>query len=74
MCASASLTAFITAGIAAIVPASPTPLTPSGFFLGQGRVARNLEVAELVGARHTIVLERTAEELAGGLVVEQILH
>jgi hypothetical protein len=26
------LTAFITAGIAAIVPASPTPLTPSGFF------------------------------------------
>ena len=29
--ASASLTAFITAGIAHKVPASPTPLTPSGF-------------------------------------------
>src|SRR5205807_8280381 len=29
--ASALLTAFITAGIAPIVPASPTPLTPSGF-------------------------------------------
>ena len=27
----ASATAFITATIAAVVPASPTPLTPSGF-------------------------------------------
>jgi len=29
--ASALLTAFMTAGMAPIVPASPTPLTPSGF-------------------------------------------
>ena len=29
--ASASTTAFITAGVAAIVPASPMPFTPSGF-------------------------------------------
>ena len=31
ICANASLTAFITAGIAQRVPASPTPLPPSGF-------------------------------------------
>ena len=30
-CATASMTAFCTAGVAPIVPASPMPLTPSGF-------------------------------------------
>jgi hypothetical protein len=30
---SASTTAFITAGVEAMVPASPTPLTPSGLLV-----------------------------------------
>ena len=35
--ASASITAFITAGSAPTVPASPAPLAPSGFsFVGTG--------------------------------------
>jgi hypothetical protein len=42
ICDSASLTAFITAGRAAQVPASPAPLAPSGFFLvGTGVLVRS---------------------------------
>ena len=37
---SASTTALITAGVEAIVPVSPTPLTPSGF-VGLGALTRS---------------------------------
>ncbi len=37
----ASMTAFVTAAVAAIVPASPTPLTPS-VFVGDGVSVRSV--------------------------------
>ena len=44
---SASTTAFMTAAVEAIVPVSPTPLTPSGF-VGLGRLRPvELEVRQL---------------------------
>src|SRR5215472_5529816 len=34
-------------------------------FLGQGRVVGDVEVAKLVGSRHAIILEGSADELTG---------
>ena len=73
ICESASLTAFITAGIAPIVPASPTPLTPSGLRVVGEAVVAEIEVAEIVGARHAVILERAGQELAARVVVDDIL-
>jgi hypothetical protein len=70
----ASLTALITAGIAPSVPASPTLLTPSGL-LGLGlSFFAELEMAEIVGARHTVILERAVQQLAAIGIVGDVLH
>jgi hypothetical protein len=64
--ASASITALTTAGVAPMVPSSPTPLAPSGLFRqGMRGVERGLEVAEAVGVRQRVVHEAGRQQLAG---------
>jgi len=50
------------------VPASPTPLTPTG-----GRAAHRVQqaddIGQIVGARHRVVHERAGDELAARIVV-----
>ena len=70
---SASLTAFITAGSAPIVPASPTPLTPNGLRGVSETLWPRVEIAEIVGARHAVILERAGEELARVRLVHHLL-
>jgi hypothetical protein len=60
---SASRTACTTAGIAPIVPSSPTPLTPRRFVLHHRQVGR---------ARHAVVHERAGEELAALGVIHRL--
>ena len=57
-------TALTTAGVEPIVPASPTPLTPSGFTGVGVTVLVELEVGSIVGPRHGVVHQRAGEELA----------
>ena len=40
----------------------------------QGWVVGELEMAEIVGARHRVILERAGQQLARPLVIEQILR
>ena len=72
--ASASLIAFITAGIAPIVPASPTPLTPSGLRSVGVAFSLQFEAAEIVGPRHRVILERAGQQLPALRVVDQVFH
>ena len=60
----ASVMALMTAAGAAIAPASPQPLMPSGLdgHLVDGRV--DLERRQIIGARHAVVHERAGHELA----------
>ena len=60
----ASVMALMTATGAAIAPASPQPLMPSGF---DGRFRRghvDLERGQIVRARHAVIHERAGDELA----------
>ena len=69
---SASVTALTTAGEAAIVPASPTPLTPSRL-TGDGRLgAVGLERRDLGRGGQRVVDERAGDQLAV-LVVDDLL-
>ena len=70
----ASAMAFITAAIAAVVPASPAPLTPSGLVVAGTGVDRVLERRHVVGARHGVVHERAGDELPAASVVDRVLH
>ena len=74
MRASASLTAFITAQIAPSVPASPTPLTPNGLRSVNEWLLPSVEVAEIVGPRHAVILERARQQLAAVGVVGDVFH
>lgn len=60
---SASLTALVTAGSAPTVPASPTPLMPSGSVLA-GPVAGDSEQQQILGARRAVIRGRAGEKLA----------
>ena len=69
---SASTAALTTAAVAAIVPASPMPLTPSGF-VGDGVTVRaEVEVRHLGGARDHVVDERAGQDLPV-VVVDRLL-
>jgi hypothetical protein len=66
-CATASMTAFWTAGVAPIVPASPMPLTPSGFTV----VGVSLPAARSWAARRGdggVVGQRGGQRVAVGVV------
>ena len=70
---SASTTALTTAGVEAIVPASPTPLTPSGL-LGRRRLgAVGDEVGQVGRRRHQVVDHRAGDQVAVG-VVDRLLE
>ena len=58
--ANASLIAFMTAGNAPTVPASPAPLTPSGLFFVGILVATDRERRQIHRTWHAVVHERTA--------------
>ena len=62
--ASASITALTTAGSAPTVPASPAPLAPKRVELGRARVALDLHERHVVGARHRVIHEAAAQQLA----------
>ena len=56
--------AFITAAIAAVVPASPVPLTPSGLLVAGDRMHRLAQFGRhVVGVRHAVVHERAGHQL-----------
>ena len=60
----ASVMALMTAAGAAMAPASPQPLMPSGFDGAWGDRHVDLERRQVVGARHAVVHERAGDELA----------
>ena len=66
------MTAFMTAGSAPTVPASPAPLAPRGFS-GRHRVAADA-VGEGVRTRHRVLHERRGQELARLAVIHDLLH
>ena len=69
---SASSTALVTAGVAAIVPASPTPLTPSEL-TGDGVSVRSVSKRRQLGrGGQRVVDERAGDQLAL-LVVDDLL-
>ena len=69
----ASTTALTTAGVEAIVPASPTPLTPSAL-VGRRRLgAVGRERRQVGRARHEVVDER-ARHQGAGVVVHRLLE
>ena len=72
--ASASTSAFATAGIAPTQPASPAPLTPSGLVLVGTGLALTSTAREVVGARHGVVHERAGDELAVAVEVDVLLQ
>ena len=65
------MTAFTTAGVAPIVPASPTPLTPSGL-TGVGVSVLSISSMGIVAAGNRVVHQRSRDELAV-LVVDRVL-
>ncbi len=68
----ASTTAFTTAGVEAIVPASPTPLVPSVFVVARrGRVV-DVE-ADRVGRGRQQVVDEGAGDQRAGVVVHRLL-
>ena len=71
-CRTASTTAFTTAGVEAIVPASPTPLVPSVLVVdGDGRVV-DVE-ADRVGRGRQQVVDEGAAHQRPGVVVHRLL-
>ena len=66
--ASASMTAFATAAVDAIVPVSPAPLTPAGWASVGVSVPFDLERGEEVGLRDGVVHHRARHELAAFVV------
>ena len=72
--ASASRIAFITVGVLATVPPSPTPLAPSGFVvLGTG-LKSIADRRHRVGARHAVIHQRAGQQLAAVAVVDDVLE
>ena len=66
--------ALITAALAAIVPASPMPLTPSSL-VGLGVIVRSrMRRRDLVRGRHQVVDQRAGHQLAGLGVVDDLLE
>ena len=71
---SASITALVTAALAAIVPASPTPLTPNEL-TGDGVTVRSVSIArQLGGGGQRVVDERAGDELALLVVVHALVE
>ena len=70
--ASASTTAFTTAGVEAIVPVSPAPFTPSGLTSVERLRAVELERREELGLRHRVLHHARRLQLAV-LVVDRAL-
>ena len=69
----ASVSALMTAAGAAIAPASPQPLMPSGLHGDLVVVMSTLSIGQVVGARHAVVHQRAGDELAV-LVVDRALE
>ena len=64
----------MTAASAPVVPASPTPLTPSGLLRLGNRMKGAREARQIVGARHGVIHERAGEQLAAPPVVDGVLE
>jgi hypothetical protein len=71
---SASSTALTTVGGAAIVPASPMALMPSGLVVAGISTSSETNSREVSGARHAVVEETSGHQLAGLLVVDDVFE
>ena len=68
------MTAFITAGQEPIAPASPAPFDAERIGLARHVARLEIEIRHVGGARHRVVHEARGQQLAGGLVVDGVLH
>ena len=64
----ASMTAFSTAGVDPMVPASPIPLAPSGLMRGRGLAGDQLERGKLGRGDRRVVDQRAGQRVAVGVV------
>ena len=72
--ASASTIAATIAGVAPIVPASPTPFAPSGFTGDGVSVLIKLKVRDHHGFGQSVIHQRAGDELAGFVVNNFFKH
>ena len=66
--------AFMIAAIEPVVPASPTPFTPSGFVVARHVVAGIDDRRHVGRARHRVIHERAGDELPVAVVVDGVLQ
>jgi hypothetical protein len=71
--ARASRIAFITVGVEATVPPSPTPLAPNGCVV-LGRAEIDGDPGHRVGARDAVIQQRAGQQLAAVAVVDDVLR
>ena len=72
--ASASRIAWTIVCGAAMQPAWPAPLTPSGLTCGRQLGERDLERRQVVGARQRVIHQRAAQQLARAVVVDRVFE
>ncbi len=67
-CATASITAFCTAGVAPMLPASPMPLAPSGLYVVGVAMSTSSKLGTSVGGQDGVVGEARGQRVAVGVV------